>query len=141
MRGIEITPRRLAYGLGIGAGAAALVLSTLFADAFHRGEAARFERRSLVPVRALAEVVERADSADAARALLARWSGQDRSLSALRWVSLEARTLEYSTVAADRAAGEPPRRLVRDEKPLFDLTQQLRTAVEVNRDEGRPRED
>jgi arabinogalactan oligomer/maltooligosaccharide transport system permease protein len=137
----EITPRRLAAGLLIGAGVAALLLSGFVANAFHRGEAERFERRSLVPLRALAEVVDRVPSPAEARAALGRWSEGEREYANLRWVSLGDRSLEFSRVAADRSAGETPRRLVRDEKPLFDLAQRLRTAVETNREEGSAREE
>ena len=139
MSAIEITPRRVAAGVAVGAAVGAVLLSVYFSAAGTRAAEGAFERQALVPLRALAAVVERAGSPAAARAAVAEGSRQERTLTALRFVSLEERTLEFSTVAADRAAGEPPRRLVRDEKPLFDLAQQLRTAVETNREEGAAR--
>jgi arabinogalactan oligomer/maltooligosaccharide transport system permease protein len=138
---IEITPRRLAAGLLVGAAAAALVLGPALGGALRRAESARHERLAVARLGALAAVVELSPTAAEARAAVADRSAAQTGLTALRWVDLPARSLEYSGLAADRAAGEPPRRLVRDEKALFDLAQKLRTAVEVNREEGRARED
>ncbi len=139
MSALEITPRRIAVGLTAGAMAAIVLLSIYFSGASTRATEGRFEREALLPMRALAAVVDRAASNDAARAAVAEWVRGERTLTALRFISIDNRTLEYSSVAADVAQGEPPRRLVRDEKPLFDLAQQLRTAVETNREEGKAR--
>ena len=136
MSALEITPRRIAAGLAVGAAVGVALLAAYFSAASTRAAEARFEREALVPMRALAAVVERAGTPEAERAAVGEWAREERALTALRFVSLDERTLEFSSVAADREAGEPPRRLVRDEKPIFDLAQQLRTAVETNREEG-----
>lgn len=136
MSAFEITPRRIAAGLAAGAVVGVALLSAWFSATEARLAEGRFERLALLRLRALAEVAERAGATEAARAVVAAWAREERTLTALRFVALEERTLEFSTAEADRAAGEPPRRLVRDEKPLFDLAQQLRTAVETNREEG-----
>ncbi|MBP7149125.1 MAG: sugar ABC transporter permease [Acidobacteria bacterium] len=51
---------------------------------------------------------------------------------------LEGLSLEASTAPEDAGARAAPRRLEREEKPLYDLGQELRAAVEENRAEGRP---
>ena len=81
-------------------------------------------------------------SADPAGEAIARaatlWTAAEPRLVAVRVVDLGGRSLVASTDPADRAEGEPPRRLVRDEKPIYDLGQQLRAAVEGNREGAVP---
>jgi arabinogalactan oligomer/maltooligosaccharide transport system permease protein len=140
--GAGITPGRLALGLAVAAAAGGLVLGLAADAARERSAHEAFERAALVEVRALADTLERAGSGgEAARAALARWDLAAGPLGALRFVRLDERTLEFSTVPGDAATGPLPRRLARDEKALFDLGEQLRAAVETNRDEGRARED
>src|SRR5436305_370801 len=54
-------------------------------------------------------------------------------VAAIRVVEFDGLLLAASTAAADRGSQAAPRRLARDEKPLFDLGQRLRAAVEGNR--------
>lgn len=57
--------------------------------------------------------------------------------AAVRVIDLGAKRLVASTAPSDTGDLAAPRRLSFGEKPLFDLGQQLRAAVEVNRREGR----
>jgi arabinogalactan oligomer / maltooligosaccharide transport system permease protein len=61
---------------------------------------------------------------------VARWSAEHAGIQSVRVIV--GRELLASTVAADEA----PRNLQRDEKPLFDLANELRAAVETNASEG-----
>lgn len=71
---------------------------------------------------------------DAVRRAVARFAAEHPEARAIRVVRLEGIRLEASTAAADRGAKAAPRRLDREEKPLFDLAQKLRAAVEQNRE-------
>lgn len=63
-------------------------------------------------------------------------------IAAVRVVRFEGILLAASTAPSDKGAQAAPRRLERDEKPLYDLGQKLRAAVEGNRQgaEGAARE-
>lgn len=54
----------------------------------------------------------------------------------IRVVLFEGIRLEASTAPEDQGANAAPRRLAREEKPLFDLGQSLRAAVQGNREGG-----
>jgi len=54
-------------------------------------------------------------------------------VAAIRVVEFEGIKLAASTAAADQGVKAAPRRLEREEKPLYDLGQKLRAAVEANR--------
>src|SRR5215218_1367110 len=54
-------------------------------------------------------------------------------VAAIRVVEFEGILLAASTATADQGVKAAPRRLERDEKPLYDLGQKLRAAVESNR--------
>lgn len=136
----SITPKGLALGLALGAAAAALVVASGTESLRQRAWREAHERRATVELSALAQVIERAGEQGAARAAAASWLGSSGELARVRWVDLNQRTLEVSTWPQDTATGALPRSLVREEKPLFDLAQELRSAVEVNREEGKPRE-
>lgn len=56
--------------------------------------------------------------------------------AAVRVIDLGGRSLVASTAPSDVGELAAPRRLVFEEKPLFDLGEELRAAVEVNRQEG-----
>jgi arabinogalactan oligomer/maltooligosaccharide transport system permease protein len=128
------TPRAFAVGLGLAA-----LVGTLLATGGSRelvGSAVRAGEGQLAAVtaRAGAELVERtiAGGADPATTVAA-WAREQDGLRMVRVV--RDRDLVFSTAAADLATGATPRRLVRDEKPLFDLAQELRAAVDENRED------
>ncbi|HKV07169.1 MAG TPA: sugar ABC transporter permease [Thermoanaerobaculia bacterium] len=54
----------------------------------------------------------------------------------IRVVLFEGTRLEASTAPSDQGANAAPRRLAREEKPLFDLGQSLRAAVSGNQEGG-----
>jgi len=78
---------------------------------------------------------------DPVRATATAFDQSDRDVSAVRVVQIAGLRLEASTAAADTGEAAAPRRLQRDEKPLFDLAQLLRAAVENNRDPSAPRKE
>jgi arabinogalactan oligomer / maltooligosaccharide transport system permease protein len=67
------------------------------------------------------------------RRAVARFAAEHPEATAIRVVKLESRQLEASTAPADRGDKAAPRTLVLDEKPVYDLGQKLRAAVEANR--------
>ncbi|HVR99337.1 MAG TPA: sugar ABC transporter permease [Thermoanaerobaculia bacterium] len=177
----------LALAVLLGIGLAALLLSGARASESR----ARAERRALVTLSALTEVVERAgggggeaakepqyglgdDFADlgeeppaeetggglgdelaaldagepeapagepgeAVRRAVAAFAKSHPELTAVRVVAFEGIRLEASTAPADTGDKAAPRRLERDEKPLYDVGQRLRAAVSENREEGMAR--
>ena len=100
----------------------------------------RAQRIAVVETTGLAEAVAAALEASpedgaALQGLLERWAaagGGDRRAQVLR---LSGARLLASNQPGD-LQGELPRRLEREEKWLFDLGQELRAAVDTNRDEG-----
>jgi len=95
------------------------------------------QRRALVSLRGLAEVVQRAGGkGDGVRAAVAAWAPAHPGLSNFRVVSLDDISLEASTSPDDKGEKAPPRQLAPEEKPLFDRAGNLRTAVDTNRTEN-----
>ncbi len=152
----------LALAVLLGIGLAALLL----AGARAAESRERAERRAMVTLSALTEVVERAgggeeeaaeepqyglgdDFADlgepteetaeepgeAVRRAVAAFAKAHPEVTAVRVVSFEGILLEASTAAGDTGEKAAPRRLARDEKPLYDVGQRLRAAVAENREE------
>ena len=98
------------------------------------------EREARLRVVALADVAGRlGDDADAVRAMVDDFARSATLLRAVRVV--EGRELVASTAPADTGELAAPRRLQREEKPLFDDAQALRAAVENNRDSANPVKD
>ena len=73
------------------------------------------------------------DEAGAIRKAVEGFAAAHPEVAAIRVVEFEGIMLAASTAAADQGAKAAPRRLERDEKPLYDLGQKLRAAVESNR--------
>ena len=134
---------RLRFGAGL------LVGTLLVAGAGHRllttslGETARFgeDRRAVVSLRALTDVVARAGSGEAVRTVVAGFAQGQPQVAATRVVLFDGISLEASTDPADAGEDAAPRRLKREEKDLYDRGQRLRAAVETNRAEGGGRKD
>ncbi len=87
--------------------------------------------------RVAAELASSADDAPALQPLVAETLTRLGAGRQARVLRLAGARLLASTFAADSDAGaELPRRLTREEKPLFDLAQELRAAIDTNRSEG-----
>lgn len=75
-----------------------------------------------------------ADRAEALRKAVTRFAAAHPEVQAIRVVSFEGILLEASTDPQDTGEQAAPRRLSREEKPLYDLGQRLRAAVAGNRE-------
>jgi arabinogalactan oligomer / maltooligosaccharide transport system permease protein len=103
---------------------------------------ARAERVALISLNALVEIVARAGGAgEATRRAVAAFARENGSLTAIRVVAFDGLSLEASTASADSGENAAPRRLAREEKPLYDQGQRLRAAIETNRQEGAARKE
>ncbi len=138
MSRIDITPRRLAVGLALGL----LVAVGAGAWGLARSRAAQNRERdvrdAVILAAELAELTGRAglDPEPAGR-LVERFAALHPAAVTIRVIDLAAKRLVASTAAADTGETAAPRRLSLDEKPLYDVGQELRAAVEANRREGR----
>ncbi len=134
---------RLRFGAGL------LVATLLVAGVGHRllstalGETARFgeDRRAVVSLRALTDLVARAGDGEAVRSVVAGFAAAQPRVAATRVVLFDGVSLEASTDPADSGDDAAPRRLKREEKELYDRGQRLRAAIETNRAEGGARKD
>ena len=134
---------RLRFGAGL------LVGTLLVAAVGHRlltnslGETARFgeDRRAVISLRALTDVVARAGSGEAVRTVVAEFAKLQPQVAATRVVLFDGTSLEASTDPADTGENAAPRRLKREEKDLYDRGQRLRAAIETNLQEGGGRKD
>ncbi|HEX6201462.1 MAG TPA: hypothetical protein VF100_00585, partial [Thermoanaerobaculia bacterium] len=134
----EITPRRLAAGLalalavGVGAGWLWLIATANDQARAHAVREARVLGQQLAELVAATELDEAAVGP-----VVALFDELHPSAETVRVVDLENRTLVASTAPTDTGEQAAPRRLVFEEKALYDLGQELRAAVEANRrDEG-----
>ena len=71
---------------------------------------------------------------EAVRRAVARFAAAHPEVQAIRVVSFEGTRMEASTDPKDTGERAAPRRLERDEKPVYDLGQKLRAAVAGNRE-------
>jgi len=95
------------------------------------------EREARLRLNMLAQVVGAlGDDAEAVRAAVADFAAGSKMLRSIQVI--EGRELLASTAPADTGENAAPRRLQREEKPLFDAAQALRAAVENNRDPANP---
>ena len=126
---------RLRFGAGLALGAAvALLLAHAFtARARARLDAQAGERQAVVALQALGSLLAQAVDVEAARKLVAAWQAATPSVSQVRVT--RGMQLVASSAAADTGERAAPRRLQRDEKPMFDRAQRLAAAVQANRDE------
>jgi arabinogalactan oligomer/maltooligosaccharide transport system permease protein len=137
--------RRLAHVLRFGAGlVVALAVGIgggwlLLRGARQQIEADRQTRTAIVSVMALADVVAHASDGEGARAVVSGWQERRPKGTEARVVRFEGTLLEASTAPGDVGDRSAPRRLARDEKPLFDRGQRLRGAVTNNREGSVPK--
>jgi arabinogalactan oligomer/maltooligosaccharide transport system permease protein len=163
-----LTGLAVAALLGVGLGAFLLA-------AAREGESRdRAERRSIVTLMALTQVIDQTgggaapaaeepsfglgdelatiadpdagtaeapDPGEAVRKSVAAFARTHPEVKAVRVVAFDGIRLEASSDPKDAGARAAPRRLEREEKPIYDLGQALRAAVAGNREEGSVRED
>src|SRR5689334_20301157 len=97
-------------------------------------------RMAVVSLSAMADLSVRAGGkGDPVRQAVTSWQQRTPSARAARVVVFDGVSLEASTAASDTGEKAAPRRLSRDEKRFYDVGQQLRAAVETNREEGQKR--
>ncbi|WP_205574644.1 carbohydrate ABC transporter permease [Indioceanicola profundi] len=97
-------------------------------------------RKATVSAMSLADMVGALQAAGAepeqVRAAVETWRRGDPGIRAVRLIRQSGAQLVYSDVPADLEKGDVPRRLSREEKPLFDLANALRANVDSNAGEG-----
>lgn len=126
---------RALAGLVLGLGLGLVLAQGLLSRSVGAESLEREQRKVGVSLLALTDLVQRAGgSGEAVRAAVASWQGALPAGSKLRVVS--GTSLEASTFPEDSGERAAPRRLSRDEKPLYDKAQELRASVETNREEG-----
>ena len=132
--------RRILIGLAIAAllGAALIHAGLVASRAGERRATA--ERLGIVRAQALAQTLDRAGTeGDPAREVARLWSASDPTIRSIRVIAFSGIRLEASTASADAGDHAAPRRLEREEKPLYDQGQRLRAAHETNVQEGAAR--
>lgn len=136
----SLRPVRVLVGLALALGVSLAVAHGLLNQALETLSTERADRQALVSLRALEDLVQRAGgSGDSVRAVLDAWKQQLPPGSAVRVIAFSGIQLEASTFPEDQGERAAPRRLSREEKPLYDRGQRLRAAVETNREEGAAR--
>jgi arabinogalactan oligomer/maltooligosaccharide transport system permease protein len=128
--------RRFLIGLAVAALLGVGLGAFLLAAAREGERRDRGERRSVVTLMALAQVIDQSGGA-----AVAGFAESHPEVKAVRVVAFEGIRLEASSDPKDTGEKAAPRRLERDEKPLYDLGQTLRAAVAGNREEGAAREE
>ena len=120
---------RFAAGLALGA-VLGVVSARVFVERGRRNVAVAAEqRKAVVALQALAALVTHAADADAVRATSAAWQKATPGAAQVRV------TRGMELVASTAPGAGAPRRLQREEKPIFDRAQRLASAVLTNRDE------
>ncbi|MFY0571722.1 carbohydrate ABC transporter permease [Archangium lansingense] len=131
---------RVLVGLSLALALSLVLAQGLLTRALESIATERTDRQAFVSLRALEDLVQRAGgSGDSVRALLSSWQQQLPPGSAVRVIAFSGIKLEASTFPEDQGERAAPRRLSREEKPIYDRGQRLRTAVETNREEGTAR--
>jgi len=137
------TPRppdpRIRFGLGLLLGLAVALGGgwTVVRGARNQLEDDWTTRRATVAANALTSLVVQAGDDAAVRKLVTAW--QETHPPGTRVRVIRGTTLEASTDPADTGARAAPRRLAREEKPLFDQAQRLRAGADSNREGGAPK--
>lgn len=127
--------RRFWFGLLLGLIAGIGIQQWLLLQARRAETEEEARRTAVITVQSLADLVQRTGGdEDKVVAAVAEFSKQHPELKSIRVV--RGIRLVASTVQADARERAAPRRLLRDEKWIFDTGQRLRAAVETNREEG-----
>lgn len=138
---------RFAWGTVLALALVALGARWLTSGDLHALAQETADRTATVQVMAAGELAQRALGGEKSLPeLFQSWSRAKSSdgastVDSVRVVLLSSLSLAASTSAEDQGEKAAPRRLAREEKPLFDLGQRLRAAVETNREEGQSRKE
>jgi arabinogalactan oligomer/maltooligosaccharide transport system permease protein len=133
-----VKPRPLIIGLVL-----ALVLSVgfgLWIQSMGRAGLSSMvaERSALVSLSALTEVVEQVGlDGEALQPTVSRFVERHDGVTLARVIRFQGIRLMASTAAEDVGEQAAPRKMAREEKPLYDLGQSLRAAVDTNIQEER----
>jgi arabinogalactan oligomer / maltooligosaccharide transport system permease protein len=129
---------RFFVGLAVASALSIGLAYALLASERRQTESARDQRLAVVRLRALTEAVERSTAPAEAglQPLLIEWKARLKDSPPARVIVTQGIRLEASTFPQDVGEKAAPRRLAREEKPLFDQAARLRAAVETNRSEG-----
>ena len=132
---------RVLVGLSLALALSLVLAQGLLAKALETIATERADRQAFVSLRALEDLVQRAGGkGESVRAVVSAWQQQLPAGSAVRVIAFSGIQLEASTFPEDQGEEKAaPRRLSREEKPLYDRGQRLRAAVETNREEGTAR--
>ncbi|NPC46159.1 sugar ABC transporter permease [Corallococcus sp. AB032C] len=129
---------RVLVGLALALGVSLFLAHGLLARANQERAAEREQRTATVSLLGLTDLVQRAGgTGDGVKAVVTGWPGVPGS--SVRVIAFSGIKLEASTFPDDTGDKAAPRRLSREEKPLYDRGQRLRAAVETNREEGSAR--
>ena len=126
-------PERSALALARRVGIALLLAALLGTSLLYFVASRRFAAQAESGAERTAIAV--AEDAAKNRAAIEQWAKGRPNVKTVRVVNIDDRTIEASTFPDDRKNGDLPRRMVRVEKPLYDLGQTLRTNVETNAQE------
>ncbi len=125
---------RVLLGVALGAVVFGALATGFTADALRRQTAGFQEREAVMALGAVTSLLQAAGGeGDDARKVAAVWQPSTPAAASLR-VS-RGMQLEVSTVAADAGEKAAPRRLQREEKPLYDRGQRIATSVQTNKEE------
>ena len=97
------------------------------------------ERKAIVTLQAVTSLVHSAGDGDAVRKVVAAWQARTPSVSQVRVFLADGMRLEVSTAPGDAGERAAPRRLQREEKPLYDRNQRIAAAAQTNREEQQAR--
>jgi arabinogalactan oligomer/maltooligosaccharide transport system permease protein len=129
---MSVNKRRFLIGLFAGLLLGTVLQHLFLGEILKEENAMRNQRTGIVTLQALTQLLEQVSSAEGdlqkAVTIAARGEPTARDIRVVRKITLEA-----STLSSDQPV---PRRLKRDEKPVFDQAQRLRAAVQTNREEG-----
>ena len=131
---------RFLIGVALGAVLGAALLRGFVSDASRQVADEAEERQAVVTLQALTSLVQRAGGeGDAVRSALAAWQSRTPAASQARVFRADGIRLEASTAPDDAGDRAAPRRLRREEKPLYDRSQRIAAAVQTNREEQHAR--
>lgn len=134
--------RRLAIGLGLALALALWGEHWVLSRTRAAAGALAAEQTAVVELVAVEQLVSLAGGrGEPVRRAVDRYAAGDSVLATLKVIAFDGLSLEASTAPEDEGEAAAPRRLQREEKPLYDQGQRLRAAVETNRQEGVFRKD